>query len=286
MPTTFRAKLLLLVVTATMAVALVVMGGSLVGARQMRALADVEGHLVPKFELGPRLQSTFHRLRQSFQDAVAAQDAAALDATAGTKRELMDAIGSAGGALSPAEIAALRGAVEEYYSTAYRVSQRLIAGETGEELVEQMAEMQAIQGKTAALIEDATRMNQGELSAGFGAVRSANAQADQVRLAIGLVGLGLVVGLSFLVSRSVFRNVHQLSAGFARFATGNLEHKIPVLADDELGNVAKQANQMVDNLRRLGEQRDKNDRLNAAQVGLSHALRGDLEPESVADTAH
>src|SRR6186713_1673127 len=113
--TSLRTKLFLIVGTATLAVALVLATGMAMGARFSRDLNDVEARLVPKVTLGPRLEAEFERMRQAIQDAVAAQDAAALDATLDHRTKLFELIGSAGAALTPSDAAALRWAIQDYY---------------------------------------------------------------------------------------------------------------------------------------------------------------------------
>ncbi|HEX3853424.1 MAG TPA: hypothetical protein VHW01_20810, partial [Polyangiaceae bacterium] len=81
MSSSLRGRLFLIVGTAALALLLMLVGSALIGAQQTRDLRDVEQRLVPKLELGPKLESEFDRLRQAMQDAVAAQDAPALQAT-------------------------------------------------------------------------------------------------------------------------------------------------------------------------------------------------------------
>jgi phosphoglycerate-specific signal transduction histidine kinase len=139
----FRAKLLLILITAGLALVAVVAGSALIGQKQARDLADVEGRLIPRLSFGPRIETEFEHLRQGMQDAVAAQDKAALDATGETRTQLFELIANAGPALDPAAAARLRWAIQDYYQQAEAVSRRLIAGETGEALIEDIARMRS-----------------------------------------------------------------------------------------------------------------------------------------------
>ena len=82
MTATIRAKLLLIFGVALLALVAVLVGSSWMGIRQTQELDDVERRLIPKAELGPRLEAELERLSRSMQDAVAAQEPAALDAAA------------------------------------------------------------------------------------------------------------------------------------------------------------------------------------------------------------
>src|SRR5688572_16152885 len=179
---------MLIVGTAELALGLVVVVSSWLRVRQMHDLGDVEGRLVPKLELGLRLESDFDRLRQSMQDAVAAQDSAALGATAAAKNQLVDQI-KGSRALDVHQAGSLAGAIDAYYETANDISRRLIDGEAGEALVEDMTEMQARHTRAVELIQKTTRLDGSELTNGFGAVRDASRRSDQFRLVVGLIGL-------------------------------------------------------------------------------------------------
>ncbi len=285
MQLSFRAKILSSVASTMVALLALIIGSALIGTQQDRVLTDVESRMVPRSKLGPELEGEFDRLTHGLQDAVAAQDAAALAATLATKSRLFEIISSAGGALDARQAAALRWAVQDYYDNARGVSQRLIAGETGESLVADIAEMQERQRKALAVIRKTAGFDQNELAAGFAAVRTSNETAREFRVAIALGGLLTVVVLSLWVSRGMLRGLGRLSEGFARFATGDFSQEIPIASDDEVGQAAREANQMAARLRQLAEQRERSDWLKAGQAGLSDELRGEIEPAIVAERA-
>jgi len=278
-----RARLLLIVGTAATALLLTLIGSALMGAQQTRDLQDVEQRLVPKLELGPKLQAEFDRLHQAMQDAVAAQDGPALDATITNRNQIFELLAAARGALDPSDAALLRWTIHDYYELAQDVSRRLIAGDTGEEVVERMARMQAQQAKVDTLIKQTTGLSRSELAASFGSVAAASQRADRFRLAIGLAGLTLVLALSLSVTKSVFRGLSVLSGGLSRFATGDFSQQLPSGGLLELENLAREANQMASNLRQLAKERDRADWLKESQVLLSNEMRGGSEPAALAN---
>jgi CheY-like chemotaxis protein/signal transduction histidine kinase/HAMP domain-containing protein len=274
----FRAKLISIVVATTVAFAAVLAVITVVGVRQVRDLDDVQGRMVPKLEVGPRLHAQFGQLRQSMQDAVAAQDAAALDDSVRLRNELVRTIASAGAALRPDDAAILRDSVTAYHDAAYGASRRLLRGESGESLVDELAAMQVQQRATEALMDRAARLDKGELAGGFAAVRKGVTKGTRYALVIGLVALLPVLLLSSWVGRTVFRTLANISSGVSRFATGNFETAIPITTDDELGQVTREVNSMAASLRRA-------DWLKAGRVALAEELRGELAPEEVAERA-
>jgi signal transduction histidine kinase/HAMP domain-containing protein len=282
---TFRVKLLLIVGSSLLALVAVILGSTLSGLRQSRDLVNVEERMVPRLLLGPQLESEFEKLGRRMQDAVAAQDGTALEETNSGRKRLFELITAAGSALEPHDAAAVRWKIQDYYDTALSVSRRLIAGETGETIVAEMTRMQDMQLEAVHLIRNKTGFNRDELTATFASIHAGSRSANQVRLSIGLAGLALGLGLSLWVSRSMLRGLGHLSGGFARFATGDFGHEIAVTTSDELGQVAREANQMAASLRRLNEHRDRSDWLREGQAGLSDQLRGELDPTAVATRA-
>jgi CheY-like chemotaxis protein/signal transduction histidine kinase len=283
--TTFRAKLFAIFGAALLALISVLAVSAVMGIRQNRELDDVQGRLVPRTELGPRVEAEFERLARGMQDAVAAQDPAALEATLERKAALFQLIGQAGAALDPAAAASLRWAIQDYYQTAHDVSQRMIAGEAGDELLQSVARMQAQQRTATALIKKTTGVDRSELSSAFGEVRSTNVKADRLRLVITASGIFVVALLAFWGGGGVLQALGHLSSGLARFGTGNFGEPIPITAQDELSAVAEQANQMAASLARLSEAREQDDWLKAGLSGLSEQLRGELRPRAVAERA-
>jgi len=281
--TTFRAKLFAIFGAALLALISVLVVSAVMGVRQNRELDDVQSRLVPRTELGPRVESEFERLARSMQDAVAAQDPAALEATLERKAALFELIGHAGAALDPPAAASLRWAIQDYYLTAHDVSQRMIAGEAGDELLQAVARMQTQQRAASALIKKTTSVDRSELSRAFGEVRDTNLKADRLRLAITGSGILLVALLAFWGGGGVLQALGHLSSGLARFGTGNFAEPIPIASQDELSAIAEQANQMAANLARLSAAREQEDWLKAGLAGLSEQLRGELDPTAVAE---
>ena len=272
-----RERLLLIVGTAALALLTTLIGSAWIAAQQSRNLRDVEQRLVPKLGLGPKLETDFDHLHQAMQDAVAAQDSAALAATVARRDQLFELIASTHGVLDPSDAAQLHWFIHDYYQSAEDVSRRLLAGDTGEEVVERMARMQAQQAKVESLIKQTTGLSRGELSASFALVERGSQRADHFRLAIGLCGLTLVLALSLSLTKGVFQGLRVLSGGLSRFATGNFEERLPSGGLLELANLAREANQMAANLRQLASERDRADWLKESQALLSDEMRAESE---------
>src|SRR5581483_184447 len=166
---TLRSKLLTIAATIALAFMLLIAASAAIAQRVTVELSRIQEGFLPKVELGPRLERDLDALTRRFQDAVAAKDTDALDDTARLKSALRDELAGAAGAVDPREADALRAALDDYYATALDVSRRLIAGETGEPLVDSIAVMQSRQRHLGELVKAATTFDRNELTQAFAA---------------------------------------------------------------------------------------------------------------------
>lgn len=280
---TFRIKLLGVVGVAAASLAVLIALSAASGAQIEHQLSTIRNRHVPRLELGPRLNHQFERVRLAMQNAVAAQDRAALEETSSARDEFLRLLRA--GPLNSVDANELASAFQDYYDDARDVSRRLISGESGEALVNNMGVMQARQLRAAELLHRATAFDQQGLAQAFEAVSHAELRAERQRLLLSLGCLGIVLALSLWMSRGMVRSVSVLSAGFERFGKGELSVPIPVTSSDELGMLAERANDMLTSLARLHQERDRSDWLKTGQARLAYALQGDLEPANLAQRA-
>jgi PAS domain S-box-containing protein len=251
---TLRTKLMAIVGVAAFAFLLIIVVGAVTEQRADRQLATIQDRYVPKIELELQLDGTFEKLRRGFQDAVAAHDADALATTTAVKTHFLDQLAAANAAVEPAAAAELRIALEDYYASAYDLSRRLIADETGESVVDAMRGMQEKQGRFAEVLKRTTAFDRRELAHSFESVNEATAEASSYRRWISVGCLAAVMLLSMWLGRGVLRSLGSLTSGFKRFGEGDFAHVIRVASHDELGDVAQHANQMAVSLERLGKE--------------------------------
>ncbi len=282
----FRAKLIAIVGTAAAALVVLIVASAVISSRTERELAKIERDHLPKLQLGPRLQSQFERLERAYQDAVAAHDADAVGATREIETKLFADLEATRGAVTPGQAAVLRVAIDDYYTSALDVARRLIAGETGERLVDAMSAMQMKQARAREVLGAETAFNPNELAADFAAARQAEVSGGHVRLAISLICLAGLVLLSWWIGGGVLRALSDVVLGLGRFAEGAFDRPIPIpSSEDELADLARQANYMAERLRVLALERDSNDWIREAVAGLAQETRGELEPPDLAARA-
>ncbi|MBI4819978.1 MAG: response regulator [Deltaproteobacteria bacterium] len=281
---TLRSKLLSIVGVAAFAFVLIIVLGLMTTAGIERELASVEARHLPRLDLGHQLDTELVQIHRGLQDAVAAQDSPALARTRAQRDAFLERLSRVGSEVSKEEAAALRAAMTEYYAVAEEVSRRMIAGETGEGVVEAAAEMQLRHRAVTAALLNATSIDRAQLASAFTTSRRAWRQAEALRIGIAIACLALVLALSLLISRGVLRSVDELSNGFARFGGADFR-PMRELSTDELGEVARRANLMAERLKELIHQRDQTDWIKTGQAGLAAELQGELAPSEVARRA-
>jgi signal transduction histidine kinase/CheY-like chemotaxis protein len=284
-PRTLRAKLVFIVAAAALSLVTLIGTGMLVTARVEKQLSLIQLRYVPKLELGPKLESDFERIGRSLQDAAAAQDASALAESSKLKNALCTELLQAESALGTVEVALARNAIDDYYVLALDISQRLIQGETGEELIAAISAMQAKQARALESLHKVVAFDRNELGAAFAAVSRTQHEATRIRLAVSLTCLLVVSLLYFWLSRGILRGLAGLAEGFERFGRGAFDQPIVLNTRDELAGLAERANLMARSLQRLNQERDRSDWLKEGNARLAHELRGELELAEVADCA-
>ena len=280
-----RSKILLIAGTTGVAFALTIIAGGVISNQVESELASIQSHLLPKVELGPKLEGIYERVRRSFQDAVAAQDLEISTDGRQLKEEFLERLAAANDIVDPGVAVELRAAFEEYYKAAYDVSRRLIMKETGEGLVMATVSMQVKQAKVSELLKAATALQKNEIAEAFNSVKRARQKGANLQLLISVISLFFVLVISFWLSRDILRSMRELSAGFERFGRGEFESSIRIFSADDIGEASERANQMANNLQRLAEERNRADWLKNGQVGLAQELRGELEPDEAATRA-
>ena len=279
---TLRAKLAAIVSTAALGLLVLVGVGAYTLTNTKAELGKIEGRYLPKVDLSPKLEAQLERLQRTFQDAVSAHDLDALSSAREASDNFRDLLTAAGDAVDPGQAEALRAALTDYEKSATSVSRRLISGETGTTLVDDMSRMQAKRVRVAELIRTATGLDRGELRAAFRETAQALETNSRVRLSVSSTCFVLLVVLSILLGRGILRALESLKTGLERFGQGDFERPIVVETRDELMDVARRANEMAESLRRLSAQRDRGDWLKNGVASLARDVRGDLGPEEVA----
>src|SRR5262245_9020714 len=130
------------VAIAALALLVVVVVSTVTASQVTDDLLSIRDQYLPKVGLRPRLETHLERVGRSLQDAVAASDADLLAVARTEAAAFRTDLNAAGTAIDPRAAASLRQELDGYVGTSTRISERLIAGETGESIVDEMTAMQ------------------------------------------------------------------------------------------------------------------------------------------------
>lgn len=111
------------------------------------------------------------------------------------------------------------------------------------------------------------------------------ANVTLVSAVLALLALGAVVLIGFFVARALARDLDQLVQGSLAASRGDLDHRVPVRARDEVGAVASAFNFMMEDLRAAKERLVIAERIAAWQDiarRLAHEIKNPLTPIQMA----
>lgn len=106
-----------------------------------------------------------------------------------------------------------------------------------------------------------------------------------VSAVLAILALGVVVLIGFLVARALARDLDQLVQGSLAAARGDLDHRVPLRHDDEVGAVASAFNFMMEDLRASKDRLVIAERIAAWQEiarRLAHEIKNPLTPIQMA----
>ncbi len=124
-----------------------------------------------------------------------------------------------------------------------------------------------------------------EIAVSDGGMARALYTVTLISAALSLLTLVGVVAIGLLVARRTARDLDQLVAGSLAAARGDLDHRVPVRSEDEIGAVAKAFNFMMEDLRSSKERLVIAERIAAWQEiarRLAHEIKNPLTPIQMA----
>ncbi len=280
----FTLRFKLFAIVAVSAVALIVSTiSSSVSERAVEAQVDsIRDTYLPKIRLRPELENAFEHCVRTIQGAAEAADADLLVPASGDREAVLRLIDTRD-AMTVGQSAALRLAFDDYFDSAMSVSRRMIAGESASAVAPQAQDMLAKRKRFESLIGQTTAFDEHALDEAFAATKAEQKTAMVIRLVVGGVCLAAMLALSLWIGSALFANLGALVAGFERFGRKEFATPIAPTSQDELSEVATQANRMADELFRLDLERAQSEWVKTGLAGLSDELRGELDPQEVAD---
>ncbi|MFL5302153.1 MAG: methyl-accepting chemotaxis protein [Anaeromyxobacteraceae bacterium] len=246
----FRQKVLLFPATATVAFLVLFAANQALGASTEAVLKRVEREYVPALEQSRDLEDVLGELQRALQNAVAAEDAEAVEETSHLRARFHERL-----ALlehQPADVPVTHKLGTDFdalWSVAREASTRMIARTATDELLQDTSRRFAVMRDDLA---EHTKRERAELAGGLAEVRSTHRTAG-ITLGVGTIAAVLLLAL---LARSVVHGVVEpvvaLSRAAKRVAEGDLAvAAVAVESQDELGELTRSFAAMVEKLRTL-----------------------------------
>ncbi|HZJ68137.1 MAG TPA: ATP-binding protein [Kofleriaceae bacterium] len=255
-PLKFRHRIGLIVVLAAAALVAVTAVTLVLGRRGALQLAGIETRYVPLVELDRDLKTLFAQIPRALEDAAAAAEDSTLRDADALYDKLVARLRAGVSVMldNGANPVALEAELREYYANARQVAAALVAGDPAPSLAAKIDAMTRARQALTAHLEQATTPDRRRLAAAFAAARASQRNALWLDIAVACAALLLIGVLSRRLIRYTVSTLRAVSIGVERLARGDGTHEIEVTSDDELGELAREANQTAARLREYREQ--------------------------------
>jgi light-regulated signal transduction histidine kinase (bacteriophytochrome) len=133
-----------------------------------------------------------------------------------------------------------------------------------------MMDMQSLQRQGEDLLRRTLAFDQRQIHAAFADITRLQDFHTRIRLFTGVSALILVMVISLWLSRGLLQSLKELSTGLDRFSEGNFQEPIKIVSNDEIADVAREANHMAVQIKSLMKE------LESFSYSVAHDLRTPL----------
>jgi methyl-accepting chemotaxis protein len=214
----FESQVRLLPIVAAASFVLLVVANLVLGQLRNRQLYLIEQGYVPALEISRDLEGTLANVQRGMQNAVASSDAEALNKTDELKTTFLKRLSDARS--NPAEkvesLNELGKLFEAYYQRARQVSEEMTTGEqVGELMVQRLESMSEKYKEVQQRLNAGTATAKEEMEAALSQAVRMGSISTMVNVAVAIICLILLVGLTIWVSRGTVRALSEAASHLA-----------------------------------------------------------------------
>jgi methyl-accepting chemotaxis protein len=253
----FKYKIIILPVLFVFFLLVFLLMFNFVNNKNSKLLGNIKSGYVPYIELSYNLDITMKSLQRGFQDAVAATDKDKLNNTKDLKLKFDSLLTDAKKNLTIVSDTTLKGLdnrFSNYYTLAYATSEKMIAGEYGEETSAKIQEMITEYNDIIKILDNIKTDSNAQMDELF-LLAQINTKNTGRIMAIGIVLLIIIISaISYQIHASTVPPLLDVSANLNYIAAGNLNIKISpesLTRKDEIGEISQSLNVLVEKLNEI-----------------------------------
>lgn len=273
---TFAQKILALPGIAAVALLLVLVLTVSLGTANERRLRSIRDGYYPSVQASRTLQEGLVQLQRALQDAVTSRDAERLSEADSLRAGFVAALAAvrSNPVARTTTLDSIAADFDAYFALARPTSQRLIAGEVGEDIGAAMQSMHERHVSIRSSLDSMAQLDAAAINSAFAAADEVQRRMRRQVSAIALLAILLLVGMALLAVRSLTGPVSRAMAAADRLAQGDMSVAIEVHSNDEIGRLLASMQRMVSYL---------HDMAASARAIARGDLSNDVTPRSADD---
>lgn len=273
-----RHRISLLVVLATVALAITTSVTLVLGRRAEEQLTGIETRYVPLIELNADLERMFAATTRALEDAASAGEESKLDEADRSSAALLTRLAQSERTVidNGADPKALAASFRAYYTIAREVSAELARGTPFGVLGDAIETMTKQQRELVRQLGVATSPNRQRLEAAFAAARQSQQTALRMHILVACVAFAVMVLLSWRIIRGMVTSLQAVSEGMERLARGDFSRPIEVPPGDEIADLAREANRTATRLQEYRQASDREAWIKTGMAELGDQIAGEL----------
>ena len=250
----FRFKLLILPAVAAVGFALTLVVTMVFGGLTAERLRLAETGHGPSLEMSRKLEQVLGEIQRALQDAVSAANPDFAQDLDLLKQEFLKTLaqGKANPIVNQAELTQLEGSFNTYYDTATSATRQMIADKKGTDLTASLEAMTSQYRQVRDTLATNTERDKKSMTEAFEAARAAQSRATLLIMAIVILSLVVVVGVSANV-RSLVDPVGKAVQAAQLLRNGDVSVRFETDASDEVGQLVKALAEVTHYLREMAE---------------------------------
>ena len=253
MSLSFRAKIILLPLMATVAFLLIGLVFHSLSRRSEIRINEIDRGYIPAVDLYRTLDNNVKVLYGALEDAAMSEDVTLLEPLAGLGEEFHVAIAAAAGntILDQVRLGEIARDYDLYIAAGEKAVRKLLSAADESEANMHLDTMRTAHASVSAAIYGQMKFFESEKATAFRSAVDDFRSSRWISSMITVLAVLLLAGMSFWISRGMILSFSRFSSAFIRMAEGDFSLRVQIERADEFGRLGQQMNNMMDYLEEM-----------------------------------